>query len=65
MTIYTKSNFIKATIMLAFNCIVLSFFTFVLVKVNKTKEVSDRCTINLMIVCLMLAAMCKFISSSY
>ena len=48
----SKSDFITYTILLALYSLVLIFLTFVLVKVNKTKEVSDRCSINLMIVCL-------------
>ena len=50
--VVNKPEFVTAAIMLALYSLVLSFFTFVLVKVNKTKDVSDRCSINLMIVCL-------------
>ena len=47
-----KAYLITDVIMLVMYILVLSFFTFVLVKVNMTKGTSDKCSINLMIVCL-------------
>ena len=63
--IFTKANLMTSTILLAFYSLALTFLTFVLVKVNKTKKVTDRCSINLMLVCLMLSAMSKFIFSIF
>ena len=40
--------------------LVFIFLSFILYKVNKTREKSSRCIINLMIACLLLAVMCKF-----
>ena len=55
-----KSDFIAATIQLALYLLVIIFFTFVFLKVNRSLDKAHRCTINLMLVCLQLAAFCKF-----
>ena len=57
----SKHEYITAIILLVLYSLVFIFLSFILYKVNKTRENSHRCTINLMIVCLMLAVMCKFL----
>ena len=56
----SKSDFIIETILLILYSLLFIFLTFVLYKVNKTRRNSHRCTINLMLVCLLLAVMSKF-----
>ena len=54
----TKAAFITDIILLILYGLVFIFLSFILYKVNKTQENSHRCTINLMIVCLLLAVIC-------
>ena len=55
-----KSDFIADIILLALYLLVIVFFTFVFIKVNRSLDKAHRCTINLMLVCLLLAAFSKF-----
>ena len=55
-----KSQYIDNSIMLALYSLVFIFFTFVLMKVIRTKDKAHSCTIILMTICLQLAALSKF-----
>ena len=56
----SKSEITAYSTMLVLYSLVLILFTFILYKVIKTWDGAHRCTIILMIVCLQLAAICKF-----
>ena len=57
---YTKAGFITDIIVIILNSLVFIFLTFILYKVNNTEINTHRCTITLMIICLLLAVTCKF-----
>ena len=55
-----KSQYIDNSILLALYSLVFILFTFILVKVIRTKDKAYSCTIILMMICLQLAALSKF-----
>ena len=60
----TRNWIIINSIQLALYSLVFLFFTFVLVKVSKTQNKSQRCAFILMVICLQLAAFCSIIWNS-